>query len=94
MDNDICWYDEVGDRWESEGTDPGRIFEFHQDLAPDLQAGRMVETTTEVIPGNLPETPLAIKRVLVRHQGGEEIEMPGNWVLVVTRGHRLVRYLC
>ncbi len=89
-----CWFDDVGDQWEAEGTVPGRIWEFHFQLAEDLQHGGMVETTEDVKPGVRPYLPNQVKRVLVKHKNGEEITMPGMRALVVTRFHRIVSDLC
>lgn len=92
-DGDV-WFDEVGDRWESVGTLPGRIFEFHICIGPDLQPGGMVETTDDCAEGAKPTKITQIKRVLVRHLSGEEIEMPHNRPIVVARFFNIIRDMC
>ena len=65
--DDNCWFDEIGDRWESEGTDPGRIFEFYRRLSDDLHPGGMLETVESLPQGFPPKSPTDIKRIVVRH---------------------------
>lgn len=93
-DSETCWLDEAGDRWEAEGVDPGRIYEFHFRLSPDLMSGGLVESAESCDPGKQPTTYLEIKRVLVRHLNGKETEMSATRPLVLSRVHRILRGLC
>lgn len=70
----LCWYDQIGNRWEKEGVAAGRIFESHIQL-PDFNRGLMVETTSSVPEGKPPKTNLEIKRVLLRTLSGKEVEL-------------------
>lgn len=62
------WYDAVGDRWEKEGTDFRRIFEFNIRIGEAFEAGGMLETALSCEPGDEPSILGHIKRVIVRGQ--------------------------
>lgn len=87
------WLDNLGDEWEEAGVDPGNIFEFHDALSPDCLPGGLVET--KGLPGVAPQSPLDVKRVVVRLRlRSEQIEMPGNRAIFVANFHRLQKELC
>lgn len=85
----VCWADQVGERWEAAGADPGHIFESQRTLTPDCLPGVMVLAKDHLPPGKRPESFADIKSVLVvlrygLHGQPEEIE------LVTERGYRPV----
>jgi hypothetical protein len=86
----VCWADQVGERWEAEGADPGRIFESQLTLTPDCLPGVMVLLKDHCKPGKIPRRITDIKRVLVVLRRGlpncqfEELE------LVTEKGYRPV----
>lgn len=79
---ETCWQDDLGDRLEAAGIDPGCIFEFHENLRPDdLHPGGVVVSTLS--PGAAPRHPWDIQIAFVRRRNGEEVRLgPGNALLV------------
>ena len=85
----VCWADQVGDRWEAAGADPGHIFESSRTLTPDCFPGVMVLAKDHLPPGKRPRWLTDVKSALVVLRRGlynqmEEIE------LVTERGYRPV----
>ncbi len=68
MEEEICWADQVGDRWESEGIDPGRIFETGETLGMDCLPGIMM-VTKNLPPGSPPQYPWQLERAIVQFRG-------------------------
>lgn len=88
------WCDLIGDQWEAEGVDRGRIFESSEALSFDCAPGIMLETCEHIKEGQLPDHPLDIKRICVRllhgkNNGMEQIEMPPTRPLFAARWLRL-----
>ncbi len=63
----ICWQDRVGDRWEEEGIDPGRIYESGETLGPNCLPGIML-VTKDIPPGKAPQYPWHVSKAIVRLQ--------------------------
>lgn len=61
----VCWADQVGERWEAEGHDPGRIWESQLQLTPDCFAGIMVLAKEHCKPGKPPRCVTDVQRALV-----------------------------
>lgn len=84
------WYDEIGSDLEVEGVDPGRIFEFHEPLSPELRSGGVVVTQDSLTPGQCPKTPFDIKEVIVKHRRDGRIQRQGRgWPLFVVQFNKL-----
>jgi len=92
---EICWFDAVGNRWEKEGTNSGRIFEFHIQIGADFEKGGMLETTEECDPGDTPRNLGHIKRVIVRNkQTLEEIVVEPDSIHIRRSFNSLRKALC
>ncbi len=70
-----CWLDDAGDLLEAQGTDPGRIFEFHEQIGEALiwSPGGVVETVTTRKEGLPPRVQKHIRRVILRHKTTGEL---------------------
>lgn len=87
-DDGICWADQVGDRWESEGHDPGRIWESQLQLTPDCFAGIMVLAKEHCGPGKRPRRVTDVQQVLVVLKRGFPNCQPEEMSLVTEKGYR------
>lgn len=92
VSGDLFWIDEVGDRLEREGVDPGNIWEVDLTLGDDLRHGAVIETSCA--PGEVPSCVQQLKRVIVLkehglHGSSELIEMPWNRPLVLANWQRI-----
>lgn len=83
-EDDICWPDQVGNRWEAEGIDPGRIFETGRQLTDDCLPGVMVATKEHMAPGVAPTSIFDVRYAVVVLKSNEEIS------LVTAQGYRPV----
>lgn len=63
------WFDMIGERWEDERVDPGRIFEAHISLGGSFQKGVMVKAANHCKPGVAPKCCMDIECILVRELG-------------------------
>ncbi len=72
--DDIFWGDEIGDKWESEGHHPGRIFEFDTiKLGDQAEPGGMI--LSRDLPGKFPSDPFMIEKIVIKLKNGELVEM-------------------
>jgi hypothetical protein len=86
----ICWADQVGDRWEAAGHDPGRIFESNVQLTRDCFPGVMVLTKECCPPGKPPQQITDVAQVLVVLRRGLPNQQPEEIELVSPGGYRPV----
>lgn len=84
MNEEIFWGDLVGDEWEKEGADPGRIFESNLTL-PGSLPGIMVLTKQKCLPGKPPEEPDDVLEMIVQVRDSmgrvtkERVVKNGRW---------------
>ena len=86
----ICWADQVGDRWEAEGHDPGRIWESQLQLTSDCFAGIMVLAKEHCKPGKRPRQITDVQQALVVLRRGLPNCQPEEIELVTEKGYRPV----
>lgn len=86
----VCWADQVGERWEAEGADPGRIWESHLQLAPDCLLGVMALAKEHCTPGKPPRKITDVKSALVVLRRGLPNCQPEEIELVTEDGYRPV----
>lgn len=90
-DTEQCWIDTAGDLLEAEGIDPGCIFEFSDQIHPDLTAGGCV--ATNLPPGQVPTSLFHIARVVLREERtGELHPNSGFWPMWVFNAHMVRRF--
>ena len=86
----ICWADQVGARWETEGADPGHIFESAIQLTPDCLLGVMVLAKPACTPGKPPRRIVDVQQALVVLRRGLPNQGPEEIALVSEKGYRPV----
>jgi len=71
-DDDVFWGDIVGDKWESEGVDPGRIWEGSIAI-PGYDSEVMVQTCDKTTPGVAPRRLDSVRQIALRRPDGKVV---------------------